>query len=158
MNYNNKVGLNPYNRKVKISLRQRVRGRQLNVAVVFLTPLLTKRWTTRRFHFVVYYNDNEYEHMKNTRNDDASTQKFRSRTRCRSEILTSLIIIKVNDYHCPERNDYDQCREAFHSLLLVTKQRWRSSILNNFLIWRSTNVFCSFFLIFGLYDKCIRKQ
>ena len=39
---------------------------------------------------VVYYNDNEYEPRKNTRNDDVSTQKFRSRTRCRSEILTSV--------------------------------------------------------------------
>ena len=46
------------------------------------------------FHFVVYYNDNEYEPRKNTRNDDVSTQKFRSRTRCRSEILTSLILVE----------------------------------------------------------------
>ena len=46
---------------------------------------------TRRFHFVVYYNDNELGPRKNTRNDDVSTHKFCSRTRCRSEILTSLI-------------------------------------------------------------------
>ena len=47
---------------------------------------------TRPFNFGVYYNDNEYEPRKNTRNDDVSTQKFRSRTRrCRSEILTSLL-------------------------------------------------------------------
>ena len=29
--------------------------------------------------------------MKNTRNDDVSTQKYRSRTRCRCEILTFLL-------------------------------------------------------------------
>ena len=29
--------------------------------------------------------------MKNIRNNDVSTQEFRSRTRCRSEILTSLL-------------------------------------------------------------------
>ena len=42
---------------------------------------------------VVYYNDNEYIPRKNTRNDDVSTQNFRSRTRCRclSEISTSLV-------------------------------------------------------------------
>ena len=40
---------------------------------------------------VIYDNDNEYEPRKNTINDDVSTQKFRSRTRCRSEILTSLV-------------------------------------------------------------------
>ena len=49
------------------------------------------RWTTCRFHFVVYYNDDEEEPRKNTRNDDVSTQKFCSRSRCRSEILTSLL-------------------------------------------------------------------
>ena len=34
-----------------------------------------------------------YEPRKNKRNDDVSTQKFRSRTLCRSEILTSLLNI-----------------------------------------------------------------
>ena len=43
------------------------------------------------FFFVVYY-DNEYEPKKNTRNDDVNTHKFCSRTRCRSEILTSLML------------------------------------------------------------------
>ena len=85
-----------HNREVKISLRQRqrVRERQLNIAVVFVTFLYTKKWTTHRFHFVVYYNDNEYEPRNNTRNEDVSTQKFYSRTRCRcrSEILSSLIL------------------------------------------------------------------
>ena len=76
------------NREVKISLRQR--ERLCNIAVVFVMFFYTKRWTTRRFHFIVYYSDNEYEPKKNTRNDDISTQKCRCR--CRSEILTSLII------------------------------------------------------------------
>ena len=45
------------------------------------------------FRIVVYYNDDEYEPRKSTRNDDVSTQNFRSRTRCRwcSEIITSLL-------------------------------------------------------------------
>ena len=57
----------------------------------FRYVLYTKKLTTHLVHFVDFYNDNEYEHMKNTRNDDVSTQKFRSRTRCHSEILTSLV-------------------------------------------------------------------
>ena len=46
-------------REVKISLRQRVRERQWNIAVVFVIFLYKKRWATHHFHFVVYYNDNE---------------------------------------------------------------------------------------------------
>ena len=53
------------------------------------------------FHFVVYYNDNEEESRKNTRNDNVSTQKFRSPTRCHSEILTSLLSKNVPIYQCP---------------------------------------------------------
>ena len=45
-------------REVKISLWQRVRERQWNITVFFVTVLYTKRWTTRRFRFVVYNNDN----------------------------------------------------------------------------------------------------
>ena len=63
---------------------------------------------THPFHFVVYYNDTEYEPRKNTRNDDVSTQKFRSRThcRCRSEILTfllfhAIILVYDNLSHLP---------------------------------------------------------
>ena len=36
-------------------------------------------------------NENEWEPRKNTRSDDVSTQKFRSRCRCGSVILTSLL-------------------------------------------------------------------
>ena len=80
-----------YNRDAKISLRQRVRERQCNIAVVFVTI---------RFHFVDYYNNNGKEPRKNTRNDYVSTHKFRSRTRChcRSEIVTSLIRYEIFDF------------------------------------------------------------
>ena len=55
--------------------------------------LCTQRWTTPRFHFIIY-KDNEKEPRKNTRNDDVSTQKYCSRTRCRhSEILTSQLAL-----------------------------------------------------------------
>ena len=82
-----------HNRKVKISWRQWEREQQWNVAVVSVTFLYKKRWTTHRFHFVIYYNENKLEHRKNTRNDDVSTQKYRFRTRrrCLSEILTCLL-------------------------------------------------------------------
>ena len=39
--------------------------------------------------------------MKNPRNDDVSTQKCRSRTRCRSEILTSPMAIERQRYTLP---------------------------------------------------------
>ena len=47
-------------------------------AIRYLCPMLGR--------FVVYYNDNDSEHRKNTRNDDVSTKKIRSRTRCRCRI------------------------------------------------------------------------
>ena len=61
------------------------------ISLSFSLRFCTQR-DERHILFVVYYNrDNEYETRKNTRNDDIGTQKFRSRTRCRSEILTLLL-------------------------------------------------------------------
>ena len=82
--------------------------------------LYTKRWTTRRFHFVVYYNDNEQEPRKNTRNDNVSTQKFRSRTRCRSEILTSLLW--RGWVSCPVSAAWHSCVAAYWSKYHCYKQ------------------------------------
>ena len=65
------------------------------------------RWTTRRFHFVVYYNDYELEPSKNTRND-VTTQKFRSRSCCRSEILTSLLVSDLLTFSEWEESDDQQ--------------------------------------------------